>query len=229
MDAWCFGKLGIRRPCALVLTYNLSHFLRCIRIQDILINKGILDEDEVLRGKGIDPNERRLEEAVSKAREAEIERIKSRTVEDKLAGASLEEMDEMEDDFDDDGMLEKYRARRLAEMRTKAMAERFGEVYEISKADWVKDVTEASKEVSVVAHLYEDGIVECRVMQAALRALAPRFKEVKFVEIKSVQAVEKWPESNLPTLFIYKDGSLATQLIRIEALGGKQVRARHKF
>lgn len=53
----------------------------------------------------------------------------------------------------------------MAEMKAKAAAARFGELYEISKADWVREVTDASKSVTVVAHLYEDGIVECRVME----------------------------------------------------------------
>lgn len=53
----------------------------------------------------------------------------------------------------------------MEEMKERAAAARFGEVYEISKADWVREVTDASKEVCVVAHLYEDSIVECRVME----------------------------------------------------------------
>lgn len=38
--------------------------------------------------------------------------------------------------------------------------------------------------------------------QAALRSIAAKFPEVKFVKIRSQQAVEKWPEANLPTLFM---------------------------
>lgn len=34
------------------------------RFQDILIKKGIVEKDDVLRGKGIDPDELRLEEAI---------------------------------------------------------------------------------------------------------------------------------------------------------------------
>lgn len=45
----------------------------------------------------------------SKAREAEVERINARTIEDDMADASLEELDELEDELADDGMLEKYR------------------------------------------------------------------------------------------------------------------------
>ena len=54
-------------------------------------------------------------------------------------------------------------------MKAKATAARFGELYEISKGDWVREVTEASRDVSVVALLYEDGILECRVMEVSDR------------------------------------------------------------
>ena len=38
-----------------------------------------------------------------------MERIKARTVEDDVAEAGLEELDELEDELADDGMLQKYR------------------------------------------------------------------------------------------------------------------------
>lgn len=48
-----------------------NHVLRCFVAcmtwffsQDILIKKGIVEKDDVLRGKGIDPDEQRLEEAI---------------------------------------------------------------------------------------------------------------------------------------------------------------------
>lgn len=66
------------------------------------------------------------------------------------------------------GANKTFRAQRVAEMKAKAAAARFGELYEISKADWVREVTDGSKSACVVAHLYEDGIVECRVMEASV-------------------------------------------------------------
>lgn len=68
-------------------------------------------------------------------------------------------------------------------MRAKAAAARFGELYEISKADWVREVTEASNSATVVAHLYEDGIVECRVMEVGMAqsvdVVSPFFRRQK--------------------------------------------------
>lgn len=87
-----------------------------------------------------------------------------------------------QDELDDDSALQQYRAKRIAELREKAVKERFGDVrdpfiwpmsgwangmltcvfvwgrqvMEITKADWVKEVTEASKSCWVVVHLYQD-------------------------------------------------------------------------
>jgi hypothetical protein len=41
-------------------------------------------------------------------------------------------------------------------MQAEALRSKFGEVYHISKPDFVKEVTEASKENAVIVHLYKD-------------------------------------------------------------------------
>lgn len=56
------------------------------------------------------PGARRSRWRQDKAREEEVERINARTIEDDLKEASLEELDELEDELEDDSMLEKYRA-----------------------------------------------------------------------------------------------------------------------
>ena len=106
---------------------------------------------------------------------------------------------------------------------------RFGEVYEIIKADWVRDVTECSRSCWVAAHLYQDSVVECQLVEEAMMRLAPKFKYVKFVKIRSTQAIENWPEKNLPTVFFYHSGELKTQLITLSAVGGKKMTADGKY
>ena len=44
----------------------------------------------------------------------------------------------------------------MAEMKEYALKARFGEVVEISKDEWVKEVTEASNSSWVVAFLYQN-------------------------------------------------------------------------
>ena len=50
-----------------------------------------------------------------------------------------------------------HRRQRMAEMRAQQMKARFGEVVEISKADYVTQVNNAGEGVWVVLHVYKDG------------------------------------------------------------------------
>lgn len=120
-------------------------------------------------------------------------------------------------------MLEVYRQRRMEEMRKSAVKNRFGDVQEIIKDEWIREVTEGSKSSPVIVHLYQDSNVECQLMDEALRNLAPRFRYLKFLRIKFDQAIENWPERNLPTVFVYSDGNMKTQIITAKNLGGKRM------
>ena len=68
-------------------------------------------------------------------------------------------------EFDDNRMLNEYRARRVQEMKEQAVKNRFGEVVEITKDEWIREVTEASKAAWVIVHLYQDSVVDCRIIQ----------------------------------------------------------------
>ena len=69
-------------------------------------------------------------------------------------------------------------------------------------------MTEASKTCTVVVHLYSDSVIACELMNEILQSLARKFPYVKFLKIKSEQAVENWPDRNLPTIFVYMEVSL---------------------
>jgi len=135
----------------------------------------------------------------------------------------LEELDELEeeDSMADERTLEEYRARRLEEMKAQRMRNRFGEVLDIVKDEWIREVTEGSKSCWVVVHLYLDAAVECGMMDEAMRLLAPKFRDVKFLRIKANQAIENWPDKNCPTLFCYHDGEMKKQVVTLATLGGK--------
>lgn len=55
-------------------------------------------------------------------------------------------------------MLKKWhrRKKRLQEMQEAAEKNKYGEVTQISKPDFVREVTEASKSCWVVVHLFKD-------------------------------------------------------------------------
>ena len=102
---------------------------------------------------------------------------------------------------------------------------RFGDVLNISKDQWVHEVTQASiGGVYVLVHLYQDSIIECALMDEALIVIANKYQYIKICRIKSKSAVENWPDQNLPTLFVYKDNELAIQLLTLDRLYGKQMK-----
>ena len=50
--------------------------------------------------------------------------------------------------------------------------------------------------------------------------LAPKHAAVKFVRIRATTAVEAWPDSNLPAVYLYRDGEMKHQLV-----GSRQISA----
>lgn len=187
--------------------------------EDILISKGITTKEDVLLSKGLNPEDYLKKNEPVEEIDWEVER------DARLRTANLDELDELEEDdeFADSKMLDIYRQRRIEEMKKMAVRNRFGEVQEIIKDEWIREVTEGSKASPVVVHLYQDSNVECQLMDEALRNLAPRFRYLKFLRIKFDQAIENWPERNLPTVFVYVDGNLKTQIITGKAVGGKRM------
>ncbi|CAM9422193.1 unnamed protein product, partial [Ectocarpus fasciculatus] len=164
---------------------------------DILIKKGIRTRDE-------EP----------------APEIEAPTREELLDHATLDELGELEDVMSDDRMLEVFRQKRIDEMKKERLANRYGSLDEIKKADWIPQVTEGSQTCAVVVHLYSDSVVACELMNEALIPLARKFPYVKFLKIKSGQAVENWPDRNLPTIFVYTGGELQHQAMTLGEFGG---------
>lgn len=127
---------------------------------------------------------------------------------------------------------------------------RFGRVYPISRPDYTREVTDASKEdpeadaaadeqeddddsyetgagtggapastksqrkgTGVVCFLYKDSIEECRLLSGYLDRLAAKYPATKFVSIIGDQCIPNYPDKNLPTLLIYRNGNLHRQII----------------
>lgn len=141
--------------------------------------------------------------------------------ENRLEGKDLDELDELEDD-EDEAFLEIYKQKRMQEMQQLAQKSRYGTVYPISKPDYSREVTEASKSAPVLVNL-TSGLgtnVESRVLTELWREAAKEFGEVKFCEIRGDQAIEGYPDRNCPTILIYKDGDIVKQIVTLVMLNG---------
>ena len=131
---------------------------------------------------------------------------------DPLANKTVEQLDELEDEEDDE-VLKRYKEKRIKEMKELASRPHFGKLLELKKQDYIQEVTNAPKGVYVVLHLYQDYLMDCKILDKILDSLAHRFVLVKFMRIKANECVEGLKDKDVPAVIIYHDGQLLKQLI----------------
>jgi len=144
--------------------------------------------------------------------------------ENRLEGKDLDELDELEE-LEDEAFLEKYRQQRVQEINSLAKKSLYGTVYPISKPDYSREVTEASKNGPVLVNL-TSGLgtnIESRVLTELWRKAAAEFGEVKFCEIRGDMAIEGYPDKNCPTILVYNNGDIVKQVVTLMTLGGVKI------
>ena len=141
--------------------------------------------------------------------------------ENRLEGKDLDELDELEDD-EDEAFLEEYRKKRIAELSTIEKKAIHGSVYPISKPEYQREVTDASKNGPVFVNLISSmgTNVESRVLSELWKQAAQEYGDIKFCEIRASQAIENYPERNTPTVLVYKNGDIVKQLVTLATIGG---------
>ena len=195
---------------------------------DALIKRGICSCEQCLLAKGMS------EDQVLDTLVAEEVELQTRAAEDTLraslldrelnpervreaiaANASTKELDELEEDdeFADDAFLAKYRQQRISELQEKNRQKVHGEVLEISRDQWTREINAASSLSWVFVHLYEEYVKDCVVLNRVLAEIARKHAHVKFVKIRAKTAVPDWPDGNLPAAYLYKDGAMRKQLV----------------
>jgi len=147
-------------------------------------------------------------------------------LEDVLAKASSSELNDLEEEAansETERIIASYRARRLGELRQQTRSARFGDVYPISREDYTKEVTEASKVNSpeqknmtgtgVVCFLYKDGQITSTKLSEQLKELARRYPHTKFVSIIGSKCIPNYADKLCPTLIVYRNGELTRQVV----------------
>lgn len=193
---------------------------------------------DILRAKGIiapaAPTERERRAAISSVLEAAAEAAE--LARDRLGEASVAELDDLAAGDDADGersRVEDYRAARLRALRAAAAAQRFGRLLPLSRSDFVREVTEASKDGGdgpaggtwVVVLLYKSGIAASATLEALMPRLADRHRATKFMAIVADQCIEGFPDRNVPALLLYHAGVCVEQLIGLGQFGGARATA----
>ncbi|CAN7995998.1 unnamed protein product, partial [Ixodes pacificus] len=136
---------------------------------------------------------------------------------------SLEELEELEDEEDERALLH-YRQMRLAEIQATLQKSRYGDVREISADDYVEQVNKAGEGVWVVLHLYQPGVPYCTLISQHLSHLASKFPTTKFLKSVATNCIPNYPDRNVPTIFVYRDGQLCKQFVGPDVFGGMKLK-----
>jgi len=178
--------------------------------EDALIKHGIIEAQTVQESQD-DSDTRRAEQ-----------HVQSQQIENRMANASLDELDELEDDMPelDDRILQQYRAQRIAALTAEQAKAKFGTVTEIRADEFVVHVTDASKEATVIALLYRPGLEQCEPALASFPHIARRHPDVKFVRIVASDAIANYPDRLTPTVLVYRNRDIVAQLVGMTECGG---------
>jgi len=180
--------------------------------------------NDALRRVGVLPQKKEAEVTEDDIQKMIDATIKEKTGEKDITEMSLDELNEKEDDdWDDDGLLDRIRQQRMAEMMAKQQAAKFGDIREISASDYVAEVNEAGEGVWVVLHLYRSGIPLCELINQHMVQLSQKFPATKFLRSISTTCIPNYPDKNLPTIFIYFEGNLKGQIVGPLMFGGMKL------
>ena len=201
---------------------------RLTDFDDALIKRGICSREQCLLAKGMSEDQvldtlvaeevelqTRAAEDTLRASLLDRELNPERVREEVASHATVKQLDELEEDdeFADDAFLAKYRQQRISELQEKNRQKVHGEVLEISRDQWTREINAASSLSWVFVHLYEEYVKDCVVLNRVLAELAKKHAQVKFVKIRAKTAVPDWPDGNLPAAYLYKDGAMRKQLV----------------
>jgi hypothetical protein len=172
--------------------------------------------NDILREKGIIPEIK--EEDLIEIVEQVLDEHNNKPM-DKM---TLDELNEIEDlDLEDDRMFEQFKRQRMQQLQQQMSKDVYGSVVQISKPDYQKQVTDASKDVWVIVHLFQSHVPDSKLMGAILERLASKYRSVKFLKIVADMCIPNYPDRNCPTLLIYGQGDLKQQIVGLNRFGGK--------
>ncbi|CAE7276437.1 pdcl3 [Symbiodinium natans] len=108
-----------------------------------------------------------------------------------------------------------------AELKEAASA-RFGELRQLCRAEYIREVTEASAAGQwVLVLLYTESSHACHAMMRPWAEAARRFPAVKFLKGVASEIIPDFPDSLTPTVIMYKDKECAKKVQGLADWGGQ--------
>jgi hypothetical protein len=200
---------------------SYGYSARTTEFDDACIQRGILTHEQAIFSKGASS-----EEAIRLAGLKNSTACEQESGDDDGNEHGKEKADdgddEDEDDYllEDDEFLDRYRQQRLEELqeeKSKVKGENveFGEVVLIARDEWNRHVNEDSMKHWVVVCLTSSDTERTGRVEEAVRQLAGDYRMTKFILIPSRSAIPNWPDSNLPSIFLYRHGKMQSELVRL--------------
>uniref|UniRef100_G3MLG6 Phosducin domain-containing protein n=1 Tax=Amblyomma maculatum TaxID=34609 RepID=G3MLG6_AMBMU len=133
------------------------------------------------------------------------------------AGAAEQEVAIAQEE--DDDFLREYMRRRMEEMMAQINARpHFGQLVQLEDGQAFLDAVDKEKSgVTVIVHIYAQGIPGCEAMNGCLQCLAGEYPQVKFciVEASAAGMSRHFERKGVPALLVYKNGSLIGNFVRL--------------
>lgn len=134
---------------------------------------------------------------------------------DPNAHKNLNELDELEDELDEK-IFEEYKQKKLAELKKLSEKPQYGSVIEISRDEYLTHVTNANPESYVILHLYQSYLDKCKIINEIFERICTKHVFLKFVKIVATRCIEGFPDSKLPCIVIYKEGTMVSNITNVD-------------
>lgn len=142
-----------------------------------------------------------------------------------LEHRTVEELDKMlEEDAlgdEDEDAIVRYREQRRQEMLERQRGQRHVGVRRIAKSEYISEVNRAGEGVWVVLLLIEEGHADCDALLRGCTEAAERNPRIKFLTIKSTDAIENFPRAELPKVLLYFEEKMHRQVDGMMPWGSK--------
>lgn len=153
-------------------------------------------------------------------------------------------------DSDDERMFEEYKRKRLHEMKKEEKKGRYGSMEPLAREDFVREVTEGSKVdpngeqteddqgdddeessprlkgTGVVVFLFKDSVPLSQHLRPLLNQAAAGHPSTKFLSIPAGLCIPNYPDKNVPTLLIYRNGEMVGNVVAGMGLKGMKTTVR---
>ncbi|ETW05184.1 hypothetical protein H310_04179 [Aphanomyces invadans] len=125
--------------------------------------------------------------------------------------------DDLLDEFEDDALLQKYCAKRVAEIQSAvhAGAPTFGTVKYCSAFDFVDLVDAADPRTPVVVHMSDESNGFCVAVNNCLQQLSPEHPRTQFLVVEREEVDPSIRPEDLPIFMVYHGGSQVDTILNV--------------